>query len=254
MGCDLNAICVYSEYFREQICRCKIGFVGNGRRCYPAAIGDREVFLVLNQNEHVIKYQPFMMPIVRPENYHKILIKALSVSFDCRTMKLYMTDANSRSIVWYNLQNDHYKYAISNLSQPEGIAVDPISRLIFWVDSKEKRIYASSMNGRKRKTIVSQGISKPRSIAVNPEEGFIFWTDLDSRNPRIERANMDGTDRHVIVSGRIKMPNGIAYNHRLGELCWVDAGTKLIECVRSDGNNRRTLYRDDDSYMFSIAT
>ena len=61
-------------------------------------------------------------------------------------------------------------YAMS-LATAEGIAVDWITKHIYWVDSSIDHIEVSDFNGTERRTIISKDISKPRAIAVDPNEG-----------------------------------------------------------------------------------
>ena len=60
------------------------------------------------------------------------------------------------------------------LGSPEGIAVDWVSRLIFWTDSSLKRLEVASLDGSLRKILLDKNIQNPRGIAVNPELGFVY--------------------------------------------------------------------------------
>lgn len=59
------------------------------------------------------------------------------------------------------------------LGSPEGIAVDWVSRLVFWTDSVLKRLEVASLDGSLRKILLDKNIQNPRGIAVNPELGFV---------------------------------------------------------------------------------
>lgn len=72
--------------------------------------------------------------------------------------------------------------SLSELGSPEGIAVDWVSRLVFWTDSALKRLEVAKLDGSLRKVLLDKNIQNPRGIAVNPELGFarrfspmIFW-------------------------------------------------------------------------------
>ncbi len=62
---------------------------------------------------------------------------------------------------------------ILGLGSPEGIAVDWVSRLIFWTDSSLKRLEVAKLDGSLRKILLDKNIQNPRGIAVNPELGFV---------------------------------------------------------------------------------
>lgn len=59
------------------------------------------------------------------------------------------------------------------LGSPEGIAVDWVSRLVFWTDSSLKRLEVAKLDGSLRKVLLDKNIQNPRGIAVNPELGFV---------------------------------------------------------------------------------
>ena len=59
----------------------------------------------------------------------------------------------------------------SGLGSPEGIAIDWVSRLVFWTDSALKRLEVAKLDGSLRKVLLDKNIQNPRAIAVNPELG-----------------------------------------------------------------------------------
>ena len=59
------------------------------------------------------------------------------------------------------------------LGSPEGVAVDWVSRLIFWTDSSLKRLEVANLDGSLRKVLLDKNIQNPRGIAVNPELGLV---------------------------------------------------------------------------------
>lgn len=64
------------------------------------------------------------------------------------------------------------KWNSAGLQNPEGIAVDPSSRNVFWVDSGARRIQVASMdNFQYTYTIVEDDLDKPRGIAIHPQKG-----------------------------------------------------------------------------------
>lgn len=55
-------------------------------------------------------------------------------------------------------------------SEPDGIAVDSISKLVYWSDLATRSISVSTLDGSDRKTLVTN-IAKPRAIVLHPVEG-----------------------------------------------------------------------------------
>ncbi len=146
----------------------------------------------------------------------------------------------------------NYSIVLRNVPSAEGLAVDWISRNIYFTDAERRTIEVASLDGKFRKVLVSTDLRNPRGIAVDPRDGYMFWTDWYRQNPRIERANMDGTMRRVIVSSDLGLPNSIYYDHKRQEVCWVDAQTKRIECCGKDGSRRRVVTQMSQMYPFDL--
>ena len=53
----------------------------------------------------------------------------------------------------------------------DGLAVDPISRLIIYTDAGRDIIAVMKMDGTIEKTVVSSGLDQPRDIEVDPLNG-----------------------------------------------------------------------------------
>ena len=59
---------------------------------------------------------------------------------------------------------------ISGLGSPEGIAIDWISRNMYWTDSVSDSINVAGLDGSNRKVLFND-IKNPRGIAVDPVAG-----------------------------------------------------------------------------------
>ena len=93
---------------------------------------------------------------------------------------------------------------VEGLDDPRGIAVDWVSRLVYWAEAGSKTIRAASLeenekkkrkNPRKR-TIVEGNLQRPEAVVVDPERGRLYWID-QSAQPKIEGADLDGKNRYV---------------------------------------------------------
>jgi len=60
---------------------------------------------------------------------------------------------------------------IADLGSPEGLAVDWISRTLFFTDSALDRIEVSDLEGKYRKVLIDSDLVNPRAITVDPIEG-----------------------------------------------------------------------------------
>ena len=61
---------------------------------------------------------------------------------------------------------------IGHVSSPEGIAIDWVSRVIFWTDSANETIEVAHLDTKKRKILITDGLVNPRGIAVHPYRGY----------------------------------------------------------------------------------
>lgn len=54
---------------------------------------------------------------------------------------------------------------------PDGVAIDWISRNIFWTDTGTNRIEVARLDGSSRRVIISDELDEPRAIVVDPVNG-----------------------------------------------------------------------------------
>ena len=59
----------------------------------------------------------------------------------------------------------------TSLGTTEGLAVDWISRNLFWTDTGRDKIEVARLDGSSRKVIVSSNLDEPRAIAIYPRKG-----------------------------------------------------------------------------------
>lgn len=142
----------------------------------------------------------------------------------------------------------------SDIESPEGVAIDWISRRIYWTDSKKDTIEVAALDSPNiRATIVNTGLVNPRGIAVDPQAAKLYWADWNRDQPKIEWSNLDGSDRQILLSlPAVNLPNSLTVSPRTGELCYADAGTHKIECIEPTSRYVRTI-ATNTSYPFGLA-
>jgi len=167
----------------------------------------------------------------------------VGVDFDCSSYQVFYSDVRSRAIYRVPLNDLRSQQTIvrRKLRSPEGVAVDYISGNLYWVDSGTDRIEVSRLDGTMRTVLVTRGLVNPRGIAVDPVRGKLYWSDWNRKKPRIMSANMDGSNVTVFVKTGLQLPNDVKIDIYSGRLCFIDAGTKFIECMNSDGRDRRVI-------------
>lgn len=149
----------------------------------------------------------------------------------------------------------------TDLSSIEGMALDWVSNVLFFLDGIRQKIEAVRTDlisdGRMRVTILdSKFLSKPRGIAVHPRAGYLFWTDWDKNTPSISRSNLDGTNvKRLFEKPKVQWPNGITIDQMTDRIYWCDASEDYIGISDLNGQYfRRLLWNDEKvSHPFSIA-
>jgi len=136
---------------------------------------------------------------------------------------------------------------------PDGVAIDPIHRHIFWTymgtchegedffvnDGSLERV---DFDGGNRMVIVPEGETfTPKQMQCDAENGFIYWCDREGM--RVMRARTDGSELTVLVQtgsteehrrDRRRHCVGVAVDPNANFLYWTQKG-------KPDGNEGRIL-------------
>ncbi|MGX8014343.1 3-hydroxyacyl-CoA dehydrogenase (plasmid) [Mesorhizobium sp. ORM8.1] len=136
---------------------------------------------------------------------------------------------------------------------PDGIAVDPINRHIFWTHMgtshdgedffvNDGSIERVDLDGKNHATIVPKGGTfTPKQVQCDAERGLIYWCDREGM--RVMRARADGSAVTVLVQtgsteeerhDRRRHCVGVAFDAAGGFLYWTQKG-------KPDGGEGRIL-------------
>ncbi|CAG4953069.1 unnamed protein product [Colias eurytheme] len=187
----------------------------------------------------------------------------VAIEFDMKNNCIYWADIEDDKISRQCFDNGDTQEVIvdTDLASIEGMALDWISNVLFFVDGSRKKIEAvrtdlTSM-GRMRTTILdSKVLSKPRGIAVHPKAGYLFWTDWDRKNPSVSRSNLDGTNvKKLFTHPVVQWPNGITIDQMAERIYWVDAMEDYIASADLNGQYmKRILWHDEKVFHpFAVA-
>jgi hypothetical protein len=136
---------------------------------------------------------------------------------------------------------------------PDGIAVDPLRRHIFWTYMGSKRdgedfftndgsIQRVDFDGSNHTTIVPEGGTfTPKQMQCDAEHGLIYWCDREGM--RVMRARVDGSQITTLVQTGVSEEDrhdrrrhcvGVAVDTKNGFLYWTQKG-------KPDGDEGRIL-------------
>lgn len=152
-------------------------------------------------------------------------IRGLTV--DWVANNLYFTNVfpheNYLEVCW--LDGTHRKVLVKTTTDsPRELAVNPIKRLLYWIDyGQYPRIGKAFLDGSHWTPVVTSGISTPRDLTVDMLTHDVYW--VDSKLDNIQKISYNGGNRQVI---RRNLPNpmGIAVN--MGSVYWVDRNLATI--------------------------
>lgn len=191
----------------------------------------------------------------------KNLINVIAVEFDMKSSCLYWSDIGSNIIGRQCPNNTPEVFLFGNLTLVEGIALDWISRHLYFVDGQRAKIEMVTIDqnrlGRMRRTILdSKHLVKPRGIAVHPVAGYLFWTDWSTERPSVSRSDLDGSDVRVLFDQKyVHWPNGITIDFIAERIYWVDAREDYVGSSDLHGNYFKKIISKNShvSHPFAIA-
>ncbi|XP_035725753.1 nidogen-like isoform X3 [Vespa mandarinia] len=250
--CSSDASCV-SAGDNKFACVCNDGFTGDGTNCRPRPKHDAN-FLLVNQGMATLRI-PFVPTSDNLGSPIHIAYTQMSIALDidCLGGRAYSSDITGNRILELTYNGSIANVFIDKVSSPEGLSIDWVSRNIFWTDSGKATVEVASLETKKRKVLVSDGLVNPRGIAVHPYQGKIFWSDWNRASPKLEWANEDGTGRAIFLQGDyVKLPNSLSIDWATDELCWADAGTFTITCIEI-ANKEVNVVAKDLIYPFGLA-
>ncbi|XP_030745699.1 low-density lipoprotein receptor-related protein 6 [Sitophilus oryzae] len=248
-GC--SHLCLLAPDFPYYSCACPIGIkLIDNKTC---ADGPQELLLLARRSDIYVIYldSPDYSGKIVPLNNVKY---SIAVEFDPVEKYVYWSDDEVKKIQKATLNGeDQQDVIMSEVKDPDGMALDWVARNIYWADTGTDRIEVAKLDGGYRKVIIGDGLVDPRGIAVAPELGWLFWSDWNEKDTKVERSNLDGSERDYIVRDNLGWPNGITLDLKYMKIYWCDAKFDRIEFANMDGSDRRELISDNVPHPFGFS-
>lgn len=141
----------------------------------------------------------------------------------------------------------------------QGMAFDPLERILYWTDAKNKLIYQMSVDGKDAEPSILLKLAEtktPHGIAIDVCRRKLYWTNANHLNPSIERASLDGSNYEILIESGLFMPSGIVVDQYTRRLYWVDDQPGIqysVESATLDGDDRQEITRKLYSVPFNLA-
>ena len=137
-----------------------------------------------------------------------------------------------------SLSDNGTKKVLSGLGYPKQIAVNWITRKIYWCDSVLSTIEYSDFYGGTRQTLL-KNVNRIEAVALDPCNNDIYW--ISKRTTFIiYKMRLDGTSRQVMVSSNLQYPNSLVINFVSSRIYWTDFYE--IRTSDLDGRNISIVY------------
>ncbi|XP_047139272.1 low-density lipoprotein receptor-related protein 1 isoform X1 [Hydra vulgaris] len=175
------------------------------------------------------------------------MTRGVALDYDSNSSKLFYTDVTENLIKSVYLHGDsktinEVNLVKTGLAVPDGIAVDWITKNVYFAESSAKSIDVVSYDGKMRAPLISDGLVSPRGLAVDPKKGYLFITDWGGV-AKVLRSQMDGTNLQVLATENGGWPNGITIDYSMEIVYWIDARFDYIDSMNYNGTQRRTVIK-----------
>ena len=112
----------------------------------------------------------------------------------------------------------------STTDAPRELAVNPIKRVLYWIDyGQYPRIGKSNLDGSNWTTLITSGISTPRDLTIDISTHDVYW--VDSKLDMIQKVSYNGGNREII---RRNLPNPMGVAIFGSEMYWVDRNLDTV--------------------------
>ena len=145
-------------------------------------------------------YYHIIPPISLPQ-----VLQAVQIDFFGQERRIFWVDAQLNEVKRVGLVGSPIETVIDTaIKNPHGVAVDWLSRNLFFSSSDANRNHISvcNLDGEYVTRIIEDDVYQVRSMAVDPLRGKIFWSETDRPQQQhvIFMANMDGSSRSILAT------------------------------------------------------
>ena len=130
-------------------------------------------------NANILKVLPYDAGLVTsvPLSSRNIS-RPVALDYDFVEDRVYWTDVTSyRSTISRSFLNGSMQEVVfhQNVQIPDGLAVDPVGRNLYWTDTGTNKLEVSKLDGSYRKALITSYLDEPRDIILDVSQGFVSF-------------------------------------------------------------------------------
>ena len=243
------------------VCLCAPGYEQSGSlKKHCRAQGRNATLLLANEDivRHISPYHFHKMVSLDTSPGHanqgyleKLKIESITVFYNESVPTAFISLKHNGSIVSVRFHKDGRTkrelsamtgVLVTNAGKPKGLAIDWVSRNLYWVDGLHSTVSMINIDSHLRKTVISSRVDRPEALAVDPDSGQLFLTDCGI-NAKILTARLDGSEMKPMVEAKVHWPSSLAVDFPARRLYWTDLKTRTVESIRLDGRNRQLVLK-----------
>jgi PKD repeat protein len=137
--------------------------------------------------------------------------------------------------------NQFEDFVTGQSNDPEGIAIDPVTRKLFW-NNYDGGVWVKNLDGTGQNEIIPGGQGGGSVIIVGNK--IYFDEYIASGDIHLKAANFDGSNISTVATGISRVVYGIAYEPEENKIYWVDRNKGTIMRANLDGTSPEPWYVD----------
>ncbi|POI34428.1 hypothetical protein CIB84_001817 [Bambusicola thoracicus] len=174
-------------------------------------------------------------------------VRSDCIAVDWVGRNLYWTDGVAGQVLATSLETTWRgkpEYTIvldGDLDQPHSLVLQPLAGMLYWSEvGNQPRLMEATMDGRRQRVLLAQGLGWPTALALDLPTSRLFW--LDEKLGSVGSTHLDGTDVKVLQLRWVQSPFAAAVCE--GQLYWSERKAWSVQQVdKATGKNRTVLLK-----------